>query len=136
MSQGTEAASNSQDALRVLYDGECGVCSSLATRVRRRDHRRHLQILPYQTQVSADLPPGVSKKDLECALHVVLVDGRVVRGADAVFAVLGALPAPWSWLARLGSIRVTRKAANLLYPVFARHRGTWSRLLRVPPPPD
>jgi predicted DCC family thiol-disulfide oxidoreductase YuxK len=133
----TKATDSTADAgYRVLYDGECGVCSALATEARRRDRRQRLQILPYQSQVSANLPHGISKKDLECALHVVLDDGSVLRGADAVFAVLGALPAPWSWLGRLGSIGLIRRAADLAYPVFARHRGTWSRLPRVQPPLD
>ncbi len=136
MTRDTEVTSTSETRYRVLYDGECGVCSALAAEVRRRDHRQRLRILPYQTQVSAHLPPGVSKKDLECTLHVVLDDGTFVRGAEAVFVVLGTLPAPWSWLARLGSIGPIRWAAHHLYPLFARHRGTWSRLLRVQTPPD
>jgi predicted DCC family thiol-disulfide oxidoreductase YuxK len=112
-----------------LYDGECSVCSSLAQEVRQRDGGRRLDLLPYQTQDRAGLPPEVSKKDLECALHVILEDGRVTRGAAAVFSVLETLPRPWSWFARLGTLPPLAPVAEALYPLFARHRTFWSRLL-------
>ena len=124
-------AHRSQTARRVLYDGKCGVCSLLASEARRRDGQQRLELLPYQTQSTADLPARVSKNDLECALHVVLEDGNVVRSAEAVFAVLEALPAPWSWAARIGSVPPALWLAERLYPLFARHRNLWSRWLGI-----
>ncbi|HET7011482.1 MAG TPA: DUF393 domain-containing protein [Anaerolineales bacterium] len=127
MSAYDPVALRTRNARRVLYDGECGVCLLLAAQARKRDDRQRLELLPYQTQATADLPARVSKNDLECALHVVLEDGKVVRGAQAVFAVLEALPAPWSWAARMGSAPPALWLAEKLYPLFARHRSLWSR---------
>jgi len=118
-------------ARRVLYDGECGVCRALAAQARRRDTARRLVLLPYQAQHSSDLPPDVSTKDLEDALHVILEDGSVLRRAEAVVAVLDVLPPPWNWLARLGSWHPLRYLADVLYGQFARHRRLVSRLLRL-----
>ena len=116
---------------RALYDGECGVCSALAGAVRRRDPTGRVELLPFQSQDRARLPEGVSPKDLECALHVVLEDGRVVRGAAAVFAVAETLPPPWRWLARFGGWPPFAHAAEAVYPLFARHRTFWSKLLSL-----
>jgi len=118
-------------ARRVLYDGECGVCRALAAHARRRDTARRLVLLPYQAQLSADLPSDVSTKDLEDALHVILEDGSVRRRAEAVVAVLDVLPPPWNWLARLGMWGPMRSVADALYALFARHRRLVSRLLRL-----
>src|SRR3990172_7755840 len=107
-------------ARRVLYDGKCGVCRALAAQAQRRDTARRLVFLPYQAQPSADLPPEVSTKGLEEALHVILEDGSVRRRAEAVVAVLDVLPPPWSWLAGLGSWRPMRSVVDAMYGLFAR----------------
>lgn len=112
---------------RVLFDGECAVCRTLAVQAERRDANGRLLLVPYQTQDNSDLPSGVSTKDLECALHVVLEGGTTVQGGAAVMAVLQTLPAPWSWLGHVGSWGPFRWVANWLYGPFARHRRFWSR---------
>ena len=118
-------------ARRVLYDGDCGVCRALAANAHRYDTARRLVLVPYQAQRSADLPPDVSTKDLEDALHVILEDGSVRRRAEAVVAVLDVLPPPWNWLARLGSCWPMRAVADALYAQFAHRRRLLSRRLRM-----
>ena len=118
-------------ARRVLYDGECSVCRAWAAQARRRDVASRLTLVPYQVQDISGLPAGVSTKDLECALHVVLEDGTTRRSAAAVFAVLEALPPPWRWIGRAGSWEPVRRVADALYGPFARHRHLWSRWLRT-----
>ncbi|HSB89766.1 MAG TPA: DUF393 domain-containing protein [Anaerolineales bacterium] len=115
---------------RVLYDGECAVCRALAAQADRRDPTGRLVLIPFQTQDSSDLPAGVSTKDLECALHVVLEDGSTVHGGTAVMAVLQTLSPPWSWLGDIGSWRPFRWIANRLYGPFARHRHFWAHWIR------
>jgi predicted DCC family thiol-disulfide oxidoreductase YuxK len=112
---------------RVLYDGECSVCRALAAQAERRDATGQLVLVPYQTQDNSDLPAGVSTKDLECALHVVLEDGTTIHSGTAVMAVLQTFPPPWSWLGHVGSWGPFRWIANRLYGPFARHRRIWSR---------
>jgi predicted DCC family thiol-disulfide oxidoreductase YuxK len=114
---------------RVLYDGECNVCRALAYQVQRRDVAERLSLVPYQLQDNSGLPAEVSTNDLECALHVVLEDGTMRRGAAAVMAVLESLPPPLRWIGRAGTWGPVRRVADALYGPFARHRRFWSRWL-------
>jgi len=108
----------------LIWDGECGLCSASAQYLRRRDPQRKFQIVQYQHCPSPPMTPeifdGASR-----ALYAVTRDGRILRGADAVFfawretgggflaAVLG--NPPLIWLMRAG------------YWLVARNRGLISR---------
>ncbi len=132
----TTSAPDRGIARRVLYDGECTVCRAMASQAQRRDVAGRLALVPYQVEDRSDLPAGVSTSDLECALHVVLEDGTMRRGAEAVMSVLEALPPPWDWIGRAGSWGPVRKLAERLYGPFARHRRFWSRWLPLDDPPE
>jgi len=74
----------------VLFDGRCGFCRDWSRRLARWDGRGRLRQVPYQERHRLAGVPALSDAELEEALHVVLPDGRVERGARAVIALL-----PW-----------------------------------------
>jgi predicted DCC family thiol-disulfide oxidoreductase YuxK len=94
------------DGPLVLYDGRCGLCRGWSRRLARWDGRGRLRQVPYQERHTIPGVPALSDADLEQALHVVLPDGRVERGARGVIALL-----PWlrggrvlGWLAKIPGV--------------------------------
>lgn len=103
----------------VIYDGRCRICTASADRIRRLDVRGELALLSLHEPAVAARFPEIRREDVLESMHVVLPDGAVRRGADAVREVLRHLPrARWlgilwlvpgfSWLARHGYSWVAR----------------------------
>lgn len=68
----------------LLYDGDCAFCRKWVTRIRRRDPRASIELLPSRDRrTRPDLPP-LADADLERAMHLVLPDGRVLAGGAAI----------------------------------------------------
>jgi predicted DCC family thiol-disulfide oxidoreductase YuxK len=82
----------------LIYDGECGLCRQAVERLTRWDREHVLRFVPFQDG------PGVARFEIAPpALHLVLPDGRVYAGADAVPELLRLLPGK-RWLAPLFAI--------------------------------
>jgi predicted DCC family thiol-disulfide oxidoreductase YuxK len=86
----------------LIYDGECGLCRQAVERLTRWDREHVLRFVPFQDG------PGVARFEiappaLAAAMHLVLPDGRVYAGADAVPELLRLLPGK-RWLAPLFAI--------------------------------
>ena len=112
--------------IKMLYDGECSICSNAAARLKRRDAKGI--IVPEDISDPRFDPAryGLTRQDVVAVLYVVLPDGRVLRAMDAVRSVysavgLGWLVAPTGWPG-------IRWIFDVLYAFFARHRLTLSRL--------
>lgn len=103
----------------LLYDGECGFCRSWVERIRRRDGRHRIALVPFQ-----EIDPtsyGLRRSDLEAAMHLVAPDGRAWRGADAAREVLALLPG-WRWAALLLRVPGALPIARRVYDWIARRR--------------
>lgn len=109
------------DAPVVLYDGSCGVCRDWSRRLAAWDDTGRIRQMPYQERDGLAGLPGIPDAELDRALHVVLPDGQVARGARAMIALLPWLPGgrPLGWLARIPGVAVV---ADRVYDVVARHR--------------
>ncbi len=107
--------------MTVLYDGACGFCVRAATLLRRWDRTGVLTLLPSQDPTVALRFPTITRAELEGALQVVAADGRRVSGADAIEAIVRALPAT-RWLRWPFALPFARPAARRLYALVARHR--------------
>jgi len=99
--------------LRILYNGDCPICS------REIDHyrqlaERHGADIAFDDLTGVD--PGRWHLDAEAArrrLHAVH-DGRLVHGLPAFRALWQRLPG-WRWLARLTGMPVVRPLAGWTY---------------------
>jgi predicted DCC family thiol-disulfide oxidoreductase YuxK len=132
--------------IRILYDGECPLCSREIRFLERRDRGR--KRIEYEDISRADFDPatyGLAAPQVMAQIHGVLPDGSVVEGVEvfrrAYAAVgLGWLLAPTRW-------PVLRRLADLVYRVFARNRLRWTgretacedgrcQITRAPQPAD
>ncbi|MBS45975.1 MAG: thiol-disulfide oxidoreductase [Nocardioides sp.] len=102
----------------VVYDGDCGFCSVCADWL---DRHGTAGVVSWQRSDLAAL--GLTEDDVRARAYWLDADGRVAeQGAGAVLASLATCGAPWSWLARIGSLRVLRPLADLVYALVARNR--------------
>ena len=85
----------------LVYDGDCGMCTSAAARVRRWDRAHRIDVIPFQDQARL-ARFGVATPAYAASMHLLLPDGRVFAGADAVPPLVRLLPGKrwlgWPWL--------------------------------------
>lgn len=116
-----------QGAAVIVYDGECPVCRKAVDRVRSRAEPGAFEFLSCH---SGDLPlrfPSIERSACLQAMHLVLPDGTILSGADALPEIFTRLRR-CGWFARLLGLPGARPLSRLLYRGFAgrRHRiGRW-----------
>jgi predicted DCC family thiol-disulfide oxidoreductase YuxK len=111
--------------IRVLYDGECPLCTREIRFLERRDRGRRR--VEFEDIAAPSFDPGVYGLDaqaLMARIHGVLPDGSVVEGVEVFRRVyagvgLGWLVVPTRW-------PVLRSLADLAYRIFARNRLRWT----------
>ena len=81
----------------LIYDGECGICQQAVRILKRWDREHILQYVPFQDGAAVQRF-GIALPALAAAMHLVLPDGRVYPGADAVPELLRLFPGK-RWLA-------------------------------------
>lgn len=114
----------------LIYDGDCPVCRASALWVMRLALASGaLEILPCRSPVRRERFPGIAEAACLEAMQLVLPDGRVVAGADAVPELLRRMPG-LAWLAGAFRLPGTRALARRAYAWIARHRWRLSCSLR------
>jgi predicted DCC family thiol-disulfide oxidoreductase YuxK len=111
--------------VKVLYDGECPLCSREIRFLERRDRGRGR--IAFEDIAAPGFDPAAYGLDAErvmARIHGVLPDGTVLEGVEvfrrAYAAVgLGWLVAPTRW-------PILRGLADRAYRVFARNRLRWT----------
>jgi len=103
----------------LIYDGECGICQQAVALVRRWDREHVLRFVPFQDAVAGRF--GITLPALAAAMHLVLPDGRVYAGADAVPELLRLFPGK-HWLASLFRIPGVLPLARRIYAGMAVRR--------------
>lgn len=104
----------------LIYDGECGICRRAVTLLKRWDREHKLHYVPFQDGATVSRF-GVALPALAAAMHLVLPDGRVYPGADAVPELLRLFPGK-RWLAPLFAIPGLRPLARRIYAWVALRR--------------
>jgi predicted DCC family thiol-disulfide oxidoreductase YuxK len=120
-------------ALRILYDGDCGLCTGAAGWLARRDRRGALRLVPLSAPEAAPwrahaggAGPGGAPDTLVAVETLPGGGERVHLRAAAVARALSRLGLPWS-LAGLALGLAPRPLADAAYRAVARRRG------RAPP---
>lgn len=118
-------AASEVSSLTVLYDGDCGVCGETVRQLRRWDHERRFDFLPFQSASSSGrstIERLVASGGLGDGLHVAdEATGRVVSGGHAAIAIIEALPGGWL-LRPWAMLPTTGLAADIVYRMASRHR--------------
>jgi predicted DCC family thiol-disulfide oxidoreductase YuxK len=113
----------------LIFDGDCGFCRLWIERWRAATGDR-VEYEPYQS--AAARFPQVPPASFAEAVHFVEPDGRVRRGADAVFASLaraGGVHRVWAEL--YAASPPLRRASERVYAFVASRRPLFSRLTRL-----
>lgn len=112
------------DRAVLIYDGDCPMCRASALWLLRRamaGGARGLEILPCRSPARRRRYPQINDEACLSAMQLVLPDGRVLAGADAVPEILRRIPR-WGWLARLLALPAVRPVARRLYRWVADNR--------------
>ena len=80
-----------------------------------------LEILPCRSSVRRERFPHVPETLCLTAMQLVLPDGRVLAGADAMPELLRRVPR-WRWVAVLFALPGMRPLARVVYAWIARNR--------------
>ena len=108
----------------VVFDGDCGFCTSSATWVARRldrPGRRPAHLIPWQR---ADLEAlGTTADRAQHEVLWVTPEGAVSGGAEAVAAWLRYAGQPWATAGRVMGWPAVRRLAARVYRWVAEHRG-------------
>jgi len=106
----------------LIYDAECAMCRASALWLMRLALSRHqLEILPCRAGVRATRFPQISEAACLTAMQLVLPDGRVLAGADAVPELLRRIRG-LGWLAAVFALPGMRLLARRAYGWIARNR--------------
>ena len=106
----------------LIYDGECAMCRASALWIMRRAlDAGTLEILPCRSAPRRQRFPQVTDEQCMTAMQLVLPDGRVLAGADAMPELLRLIPR-WRWIAALFALPGLRPLARVVYAWIARNR--------------
>ena len=103
--------SQKQNKPVLLFDNECGVCRHIAAWVKKtaqlKAEEPSLIVRPIGDDPEAlrMINPGLDIWEAYATIHLVMPDGSMKRGGEAVAEVLGHLP-PTRWLARSFSVSI------------------------------
>jgi predicted DCC family thiol-disulfide oxidoreductase YuxK len=107
----------------VIYDGHCGICTKLVTRLTALDRHNVFEIVPSQLSGVPARFPWISPQSYADSLQLVRAsDRRTWEGAAAVEQIIRQLNSGWtvSWMF---SLPFARRIAERSYRWVADHRG-------------
>jgi predicted DCC family thiol-disulfide oxidoreductase YuxK len=106
----------------LIYDGECAMCRASALWLMRLAlSGGALEILPCRSEPRRARFPQISDAECASAMQLVLPDGRVLGGADAVPELLRRIRG-LGWLAAIFALPGARPLARRFYAWIARNR--------------
>ncbi|HEY2952270.1 MAG TPA: lipase maturation factor family protein [Verrucomicrobiae bacterium] len=105
----------------LIFDGDCAFCRRWITRWKQTTGER-VDYVPLQSATIAAQFPELSLEQLESAVHLVEPNGRVTRGAEAVFRALAVARRPQE---RGRLVRENRPDENHADEASALHWPLW-----------
>lgn len=105
---------------QIIWDDECGLCDGLVGRFRSLFEARGFTFVPMRLWLTS-LSGADRARMTADEMRVVLRDGRIIGGAEAVAYLMRRVW--WMWPAGLaGRLPVLRAAATMAYRAVARNR--------------
>jgi predicted DCC family thiol-disulfide oxidoreductase YuxK len=106
----------------LIYDGDCPMCRASALWLMRLAlSHGALEILPCRASIRAQRFPQITEEACLTAMQLVLPDGRVLAGADAVPDLLRRIRG-LGWVAALFALPGMQPLARRVYAWIARNR--------------
>jgi predicted DCC family thiol-disulfide oxidoreductase YuxK len=127
MTPNDESAPQNQPPERplMLFDGDCGFCRYWVQRWRTKVWRQ-VDFAPAQQQAARF--PQISEDEWHKAVQLVMPDGTVYHGAEAVFRTLATVPEHRWPLAIYEHVPGAKLASESFYRLVADNRNFFSRL--------
>ena len=119
---------NSAKAI-VIYDGECDFCQASKDWIAKRALSGRFEFISCQSDERKRRFPSISTEQCMTAIQLVLEDGNVYSGAEAIPEILNRLEG-WRWLEKIMRWPLIKKASPLVYRWVARNRGFISCVFR------
>src|SRR5262245_14319654 len=110
----------------MLFDGDCGFCRFWIERWRAKTRGR-VDYAPAQQEAARF--PQVTEEQWRRAVQLVMPDGAVYEGAEAVFRALACVP-EHRWALSVYRLPGVRQASDGFYEFVARHRDFFSTLTK------
>ncbi|MCF7818335.1 MAG: DUF393 domain-containing protein [Kiritimatiellales bacterium] len=112
-------------AIRILYDGNCPICCRKVRYLQKRDRAGALRFSDIRDMDFQPSTIGIPMEELEKQIHAVLPDGSVISRMEVIRAAyreigLGWLAAPTAW-------PLLRPLFDCLYGLVAKYRLSISR---------
>ncbi len=105
----------------LIFDGDCGFCKRWIERWKSLTGGR-VEYAP--SQEMGPRFPEIAAEDFQRSVQLVLPDGTVLAGAEAVFASLSFAPGRRWLLPAYRNVPGLAAVSEFAYRVIARHRGT------------
>ncbi|MEM7092456.1 MAG: DCC1-like thiol-disulfide oxidoreductase family protein [Actinomycetota bacterium] len=103
----------------LIYDGDCGFCTSTAQWYGRRAG----PAASIEMWQALDLDAfGLTADDTSTAVWFRDADGELTSGADACAAAMQAVPSAWRVTGHVLALPGVIHLARLIYPFIAKHR--------------
>ena len=110
----------------IVYDGQCAFCRGQMARVRRRDTQGRFDDAARETPGLTERFPSLAQGDFNKGMRLIMPDGQVHVGSDAVYHIARQLPV-WRRLAWLYRVPVLHGLARLAYGWVAANRQRLGR---------
>ena len=125
-----------KQSITVLYDGDCGTCTSTVPVLRRLDLLSRIEFIDVtQNWESIALRfPMLNRERCLVDMHAVSADGTVHTGFDAYRALAHVLPLGWSFLPFL-DVTAVQRVGRRVYRRVAGHRARSCNLPVASVPP-
>ena len=106
----------------LVYDADCAMCRASALWLMRRAMAAgQLEILPCRSGPRRARFPQLTEEQCMRAMQLILPDGRILEGADAVPELLTRIPR-WRWAVPVLALPGVRPAARRVYGWIAANR--------------
>lgn len=110
-----------QEQATLIYDGSCPLCSNVAGWIRENEIENSFVMLPCQAEESASRFPGIARGACMNAMHLVLPDGTVLVGEQALPEVFTRLK-HYRFAGLLFKLPGSRTISRIAYQWFADRR--------------
>lgn len=117
------------DSATLIYDGECNFCKRCVDWLAPRARPGALEFLPFQAPARTERFPQLTDEACNEGMQLVLPDGEVRSGEQAVPHLLRMLKR-WRWFAFFFELPVIRWLSPIAYRWVANNRQMISEFVR------
>lgn len=106
----------------VFYDKSCPLCIGVTGWLSKIDSKKQFRLEPYQESEVLRNYPQIAPADCEKQIHIITENGKVMRGADAMFEIWLKTDHWSSFLAYIFRVPPFIWLARPLYRLIAKYR--------------